>query len=232
MIDVRNMDCMDLFKELNDESIDLIVTDPPYLIQQHSSSGLHGIFETKKGDKKDLNCKLFKENAIPLEVYAKELFRVLKNGSHCYIMVNDYNLPNFLNTLQDVGFHYSKLLTWDKQNKIACPYYMNQCEYIIFLSKGNARKINDCGTSNLISINNMANKNNGHPTEKPVELMEIFIKNSSNVGDLILDPFVGVGATPIACKNLGRNFIGCELDKKYYDKTMERLNTSIEEFFV
>ena len=77
----------------------------------------------------------------------------------------------------------------------------------------------------------MQNKNNGHPTEKPVELMEILIKNSSKEGDLVLDPFVGVGATAIACQNLNRNFIGCEIDKKYYDTAMERLNSGLNDFF-
>ena len=78
----------------------------------------------------------------------------------------------------------------------------------------------------------MKNKNNDHPTEKPVELMEILIKNSSKEGDLVMDPFVGVGATALACQNLKRNFIGCEIDKKYYDTAMERLNSGLNNFFV
>ena len=61
--------------------------------------------------------------------------------------------------------------------------------------------------------------------------MEILIKNSSKEGDLVLDPFVGVGATALACQNLNRNFIGCEIDKKYYDTAMERLNSSLNDFF-
>jgi site-specific DNA-methyltransferase (adenine-specific) len=77
----------------------------------------------------------------------------------------------------------------------------------------------------------MENKNNDHPTEKPVELMEILIKNSSKEGDLVMDPFVGVGATALACQNLNRNFIGCEIDKKYYDTAMERLNSGLNDFF-
>lgn len=78
----------------------------------------------------------------------------------------------------------------------------------------------------------MKNKKNNHPTEKPVELMEILINNSSKEGDLVMDPFVGVCATALACQNLNRNFIGCEIDKKYYDTTMERLNSGLNYFFV
>lgn len=147
-------------------------------------------------------------------------------------MTNDVNLQNFLNVFTDVGFRFTKLIVWDKQNKITNMYYMNQVEYILFMTKGLAKKINNCGTSNLISINNVKNKLHGHPTEKPVELMEILIENSSNEGDLVLDPFVGVGATAIACKNLNRNFIGCELDKTFYDTTMERLKENNMDFFV
>jgi site-specific DNA-methyltransferase (adenine-specific) len=61
--------------------------------------------------------------------------------------------------------------------------------------------------------------------------MEILIKNSSKEGDLVMDPFVGVGATALACQNLNRNFIGCEIDKKYYDTAMERLNSGLNDFF-
>ena len=146
-------------------------------------------------------------------------------------MTNDVNLQNFLNVFTNVGFHFTKLLIWDKQNKITNQFYMNQVEYILFMSKGRTKQINYCGTSNLLSVNNIKNKTHNHPTEKPVELMEILIKNSTNEGDLVLDPFVGVGATPVACQNLKRNFIGCELDKVYYDTTMERLNEGVGEFF-
>ena len=181
---------------------------------------------------KKLNGKLFEHNEVDVNDYAGELYRVLKPDSHCYIMTNDSNLQNFLNVFTDVGFHFTKLIIWDKQNKIANPYYMQQVEYILFMSKGRTKQINNCGTSNLLSISNMANKNNDHPTEKPVELMEILIKNSSKEGDLVMDPFVGVGATALACQNLKRNFIGCEIDKKYYDTAMERLNSGLNNFFV
>ena len=181
---------------------------------------------------KKLNGKLFEHNEVDVNDYASELFRILKPDNHCYIMTNDFNLRNFLNVFTDVGFHFTKLIIWDKQNKIANPYYMQQVEYILFMSKGRTKQINNCGTSNLLSISNMKNKNNDHPTEKPVELMEILIKNSSKEGDLVMDPFVGVGATALACQNLKRNFIGCEIDKKYYDTAMERLNSGLNNFFV
>lgn len=231
MISLYNTDAIEWLKTLDNDSVDLIVTDPPYRVQQHGSSGLSGIFKTKTGAEKELNSKLFQHNEVEVTDYASELFRILKPDNHCYVMTNDYNLKNFLNVFAEVGFHFTKLIVWDKQNKIANPYYMQQVEYILFMSKGRTKQINNCGTSNLLSISNIQNKNNDHPTEKPVELMEILIKNSTKEGDLVLDPFVGVGATPLACQNLNRNFIGCEIDKKYYDTAMERLNSCLNDFF-
>lgn len=231
MISLYNTDAIEWLKTLDNDSVDLIVSDPPYRVTQHGHSGLGGIFKTKVGEDKKLNGKLFEHNEVDVNDYAGELYRVLKPDSHCYIMTNDRNLQNFMNVFTNIGFNFCKLLIWDKQNKITNQYYMNQVEYILFMYKGRNKQINNCGTSNLISVNNVKNKTHNHPTEKPVELMEILIKNSTNEGDLVLDPFVGVGATPVACQNLKRNFIGCELDKVYYDTTMERLNEGIGEFF-
>lgn len=232
MISLYNTDAIEWLKTLDNDSVDLIVSDPPYRVSQHGHSGLGGIFKTKVGEDKKLNGKLFEHNEVDVNDYAGELYRVLKPDSHCYIMTNDRNLQNFMNVFTNIGFNFCKLLIWDKQNKITNQYYMNQVEYILFMYKGRNKQINNCGTSNLISVNNVKNKTHNHPTEKPVELMEILIKNSTNEGDLVLDPFVGVGATPVACQNLKRNFIGCEIDKKYYDTTMERLNSDLNNFFV
>lgn len=231
MIQVYNTDAIEWLKTLDNDSVDLIVSDPPYRVTQHGHSGLGGIFKTKVGEDKKLNGKLFEHNEVDVNDYAGELYRVLKPDSHCYIMTNDRNLQNFMNVFTNIGFNFCKLLIWDKQNKITNQYYMNQVEYILFMYKGRNKQINNCGTSNLISVNNVKNKTHNHPTEKPVELMEILIKNSTNEGDLVLDPFVGVGSTPVACQNLKRNFMGCELDKVYFDTTMERLNEGIGEFF-
>ena len=77
------------------------------------------------------------------------------------------------------------------------------------------------GTKNILSVPNVRNRN--HPTAKPVELMQILIENSTEKGDTVLDPFVGGGATIIACMQSGRNFIGYEIDKEYFDRATERI---------
>ena len=95
------------------------------------------------------------------------------------------------------------------------------------LRKGAHKKINNCGDSDVIQVKNKKMKNSDgktiHDTEKPIELMECLIKNSSNIGDIIFDPFMGIGSTGIACKNTERNFIGCEIDENYFNMSVERL---------
>lgn len=161
-----------------------------------------------------------------------DFYRVLKDGTHCYIMINHINLIEMLNEATKVGFHFVKSLIWDKGNKICGRYYMNAFEYILFFRKGKDRPINNCGTSDILSvpIKKLKDKNghNLHDTEKPIELMEILVGNSTNEGETVLDPFMGIGSCGIASKKLNRNFIGCEIDKKYFDIAEQRINGTFE----
>lgn len=218
-------DCRVFLKNIGDNSIDLIVTDPPYKTTSRGNAGNSGGMLQKDINKKG---QVFTHNNIDCKEYAPEFFRVLKDGSHCYVMTNHVNLINMLDTFTDCGFHFIKSLIWDKGNKIMGQYYMSQFEYILFFRKGRGVKINNCGTSDILSIPNIKTKDsdgkNIHDTEKPVELMEILIANSSQKNETVLDPFVGVGATAIACKKLARKFIGFEIDKNYYDIARRRID--------
>lgn len=175
---------------------------------------------TKKG-------KIFENNDIDIEDYIHELYRVLKDNTHCYIMCNQVNLPHFLQVISNSKFKYIKCLIWDKGNKICGRYYMNCFEYIIMLRKGGERTINDCGTPDILSIPNRKTKGadgkNIHDSEKPVSLMSILIENSSNENEVILDPFMGSGSTGVACVNTNRNFIGIELNEEYFKIAEKRL---------
>jgi len=230
---IHNMDCLKLIKDLPDNSIDLIVTDPPYKVTargrgKEGTTTSGGMLEDK------LTCrgKIFKHNDIKPQQYIPEFYRLLKEGSHCYIMTNHINLLEILTVAKDCGFHFIKSLIWDKGNKIMSQLYMSQFEYILFFRKGKSKRINNCGTSDLINVPNKKTKGedgkNIHDTEKPIELMKILIENSSQEGEVVLDPFIGVGSTLIACKNANRNYIGFELDENYYNicqKRLEELNT-------
>lgn len=142
-------------------------------------------------------------------------------------MTNHINLIHMLNTFTNCGFHFIKSLIWDKGNKIMGQYYMSQFEYILFFRKGKGIKINNCGTSDILRVPNIKLKRddgtNFHDTEKPVELMKILIENSTKVGDVVLEPFMGIGSTCVASKQLGRDYIGCEIDKDYFEVCQKRL---------
>ena len=224
MIDLRQGDCLEVLKSMPSESIDLIVTDPPYKTTSRGNAGNSGGMLQKEINKKG---QVFNFNDIDCEKYASEFYRVLKYGSHCYIMTNHINLIHILNTFTANGFHFIKSLIWDKGNKIMGQYYMSQFEYILFFRKGKGIKINNCGTSDILSVPNKklkdTNGKNLHDTEKPVNLMKILIENSSAENELVLDPFMGIGSTGIACMNTNRNFIGIELDQKYFEIAKERI---------
>ena len=219
-----NDDVLNILPQIEDESIDLVVTDPPYKM---TARGNHGNTGGMLAKKITMNGNVFNHNDISIKEYASELYRILKDGSHCYIMTNHINLIEMLNTMTDVGFHFIKSLIWDKGNKIMGRFYMSQYEYILFFRKGKGVQINNCGTSDILSFPNKKLKgedgSNLHDTEKPVELMKVLIENSSKPNDIVLEPFMGIGSTVIACQELNRRYIGVELDNKYFEITKKRL---------
>lgn len=220
-------DCIKHLKTIPDNSIDLIITDPPYRTTPRGSSGTMGGYWKEPIAKKG---NIFNYNSIEFSEYIPEFYRVLKESTILYIMCNNSNLQNLLNVGTQSGFNFVKCLIWEKGNKICGRYYMGCYEYILLFRKGKDRPINNCSTPDILKvpINKLKDENgkNLHNTEKPVELMKILIENSSNVGDIILDPFMGIGATGIAAKELNRKFIGIELDEKYYNIAKNRIYNS------
>lgn len=248
-----NQDCLLGMQQLPSESIDLVVTDCPYRIigggcskdtnpggilnreyvkgadgktyyrdTKYVSNG--GIFDNAVADVRA--GKLFKYNDIDFSEWLPEVYRVLKDRTHCYIMVNGRNLAQLQIEAEKVGFIYQQTLVWKKDNVVMNKYYMNQLEFILMLRKGAAKNVNDMGISNCLSVPNIIGKGKDHhPTAKPVTLMEVLIKQSSNVGDIVLDPFAGGGSTLIAAKRCERKYIGFEIDEKYYNMAIKRLAT-------
>lgn len=228
-VSLFNCDCRELLSTINTNSIDCIVTDPPYKMTSRGGTGTTGGMLKKSIVNKG---KVFNFNSIKVKDYAPELFRVLKNGGHCYIMTNNVNLIEMLNVFTESGFHFIKSLIWDKQKKIMGTFYMSQFEYILFFRKGEGRKINNCGTPDILSIPISKTKddkgNNLHDTEKPVELMKILIENSTNEGETVLEPFAGIGSTLMACNQLNRNCIASEIDLNYAEIIKNRFTGSNE----
>lgn len=224
MIQLINDNAIEFMKTLQDNSIDLLVTDPPYKVTARGNAGnTGGMLQTKL----TMQGKIFKHNNIKPKDYIPEFYRILKDGSHCYIMTNHVNLQEMINVATESGFHFIKSLIWNKGNKIMGHYYMSQFEYILFFRKGKGKKINNCGTADIINVPNKKTKGedgkNLHDTEKPIELMKILIENSSQENELVLDPFMGIGSVAIACKRLNRECIGVEIDEHYYSIALNRI---------
>jgi site-specific DNA-methyltransferase (adenine-specific) len=226
-IEIQNIDAIELFKTISDNSIDLIVTDPPYPV---ISGGKNTNSGRPSGILKNNDGKIFKENNIHISKWIYECYRVLKDNSHLYIMINFLNLEEYMKEIRNAGFDIHSLLMWEKDNCTPSGWYMKNGEYVIFARKGKAKRIKNGGSKMIHRYKNPRNKI--HPTEKPVDLIQLYIENSSNEGDLVLDPFVGGGSCPLACKITNRNFIGSELDINYFTIAKDRINSyvSVDEF--
>lgn len=211
---------MNVLKNISDNSIDLVVTDPPYKVisggKSHKKGQPSGMLSKNDG-------KIFKYNNIKPEVWIPEVYRVLKEGTHCYIMTNTINLEDYLRIARECGFGLHNVLSWEKNNCTPSRWYMKNGEFTLFLRKGKAKAINNPGSKMIHSFDNIIG-NKVHPTEKPVELMKFYIENSSNVGDIVLDPFMGSNSTGRACRELDRKFIGIEIDDEYFKVDQEEMN--------
>jgi site-specific DNA-methyltransferase (adenine-specific) len=223
---IYNTNFKEGLKLIANNSIDLVVTDPPYkTITGGDSDGANS--ERPKGMLGG-NRKLFKhQNNIKISDWIPELYRVLKEGTHCYIFTNVLNLNEMLNESQKAGFKLHNLLVWEKNNCTPSQFYMKNCEYVLFLRKGKAKWVNNIGGSKTVhKFNNIIGKKL-HPTEKPVELLKYYILNSSNTNDLVFDPFIGSGSLAQACIEADRNFLGFEIDEEYYNIATNRINKII-----
>ena len=244
---ILNANCLDILKQMPDESVDLVCTDCPYrIISGGCATGTYGSLrpDAPKGvlfrgcgrcakkwetagqlDENYENVKsgkMFDNNDIKFDEWLPEIYRVLKNKTHCYIMVNGRNLAELQKQAEKVGFIYQQLLVWDKGNATPNKWYLQACEFILMLRKGGERWINNMGSKTILKVPNEIGEK-PHPTAKPIGLMEILIANSTNENDIVLEPFAGSGSTCIAAKRLKRRFIGIEIDEQFCEIANNRL---------
>lgn len=223
-----NEDCLNQIKNIQNHSIDLILTDPPYNIAKYSTGDIF------LPNRSPLNNSIATWDLVeinPIDFLA-EFKRILKPTGNIFIFTS-YNLLGKWHDVFDKEFDTFQYFIWHKTNptpKIYKNGFLNSCELIICLwNKGH--------TWNFTKQNEMHNffespicmrperlQNPKHPTQKPIKLLQHLIKIGSNEGDLVYDPFMGVGSTAIACLKLNRNFIGCEIDKSYFEATKNRIN--------
>lgn len=213
-MDIRlyNGDCLELMKDIPDGSVDLVLTDPPYGMdfQSHFRKEMY----SKIGNDKVLDW---------LESYVDECFRILKDNTAVYFFCSWHNVDIFKQAIEK-KFKIKNILIWEKNNTSMGDLkgsYAPKYEMIMFAHKGR-KLLNGFRYADVIKANRTGNK--VHPTEKPVDLLELFIKNSSDENEIVFDGFMGSGSCGVACINTNRNFIGIELDKGYFDIAEKRIN--------
>jgi site-specific DNA-methyltransferase (adenine-specific) len=221
---IYNEDCLVGMKGIPDNSIDLVITDPPYKLNKTTG----GLSITKFNEKWQGNLKASDKNAnimndIKFSDWLPDVYRVLKENSHCYIWINDKNLSDLQNEAEKVGFRLHNILVWKKNNCTPNKWYMKNCEFILFLHKGKSFPIHNLGDAQFFDCQNINGKDKLHPTQKPIDYLERLIINSSNENEIVFDPFMGSGTTAVACINTNRNFIGFELDPTYCEIAKDRI---------
>jgi len=227
------MDCLEFLKLIPDNSVDLVVTDPPYNISQKKDMKLDGRIIVKNFGDWDFNFD-------PEPVLA-ELRRVLKPNGQIYVFCGTLQIPQYMRIFQEKWF-FRNLLVWYKTNpppRLSKTNFLFANEYIIYAIKEKGKP--SLSTFNFSSQSTMHNTfvsgslqgrerlkgNDGraiHPTQKPLAILKKLIELSSKEGDVVLDPFMGIGSTAVACKELKRKFMGCELNPKYVEWAKIRLN--------
>src|SRR5574344_141407 len=228
---LKNGDAIQELSLISDCYFDMAVIDPPYILNK-TTGGISktGFVDKWQGNIKGSDRKVSIINDIKFEDWLPEVYRAMKDNSHCYIWTNDKNLSDLQVKAEKVGFRLHNILIWKKNNSTPNRWYMKNCEFILFLYKGKEKPIKDKGCSQFFEYKNKSGKDKLHPTEKPVDLIKELILNSSEEGDLVLDCFMGSGSTGVACVNTNRNFIGIELDEHYFEIAKERIeNTKIQE---
>lgn len=220
---------------IKDHSIDLILTDPPYNLGQHSTGNI------KMSWRKDFNNDIAdwdKTNFDPSD-WLDEFRRVLTPKGNIFAFTS-YNLLGKWHEVFDPIFDTFQFMVWHKTNpppKIYKSSFLNSCELIVCCwNKGHTwnftkqSEMHNFIETSICMGNERLKGKKQHPTQKPLKVLSHIINLASNVGDTVLDPFMGVGSTGVASINLNREFIGIEIDPDYFQSAKERMLTASSKF--
>ena len=204
---IHNMDCMDLLKATPDKFYDLAIVDPPYGIDVGNDARAGVKFRVAATKRTDYVKKDW-DKSVPTEEYFLELFRVSK---HQIIWGVNYYPYNFL---------AGGRIFWDKET---AENYSNSDGELAFCSKINSVKKFRYMWNGMLQGDMKNKEQRTHPTQKPIKLYEWLLTNYAKQGDKILDTHLGSGSHAIACNNLGFELTDCELDKDYYEASINRI---------
>lgn len=217
---IYNMDCLKGMREMPDNCVDLVVTDPPYVIET-SGAGIY-----KQADKqyvKELNDM---KDGFSTEVL-DELCRIMKKINIYFFCSQKQIIPLLDHFVKGKKRNWN-LLTWHKTNPVpACGNkYLTDTEFILFFREKGVKiygTFNTKFTYYVTPLNQIDKKKYGHPTIKPINIVKNLIVNSSLENGIVFDPFMGSGTTAVSAIECERNFIGYELDPDYYEICNQRI---------
>lgn len=217
---IQCIDCLEGLKELPDNSIDLLIADPPYGISKKLNCKGKRLGTTAKLDFEFGEWDKFNEEWIGISIPK------VKGWFISFCAKKDLGI--YWNALEKDGFIAVDALAWQKPDPLplnAKSRFLNAWEVAI-IGKKPGSTWNSNYQHNILKFQAPKGKNRIHPTQKPLELIEKLIELTTNKDDLVVDPFMGSGTTAAACKILKRNYIGFEIDKEYCKKAIERVGTT------
>jgi len=226
-ITLYNGDCLEFMANMQ-EKVDLILTDPPYLIlntQAGSKSKLSKSIQKMNTEIKNNNLV----NGFDYEKILNEFLRIGNNN--IYIWCNKAQIPIYFDFFCQKDFSFD-IIKWVKTN--AMPLfnnkYLSDTEYCLYFRKNSYCQPNsyeDASTLFLHQINQKDKQDWKHPTIKPLPIICKLIRNSSQENELVFDGFSGSGTTAVACIKNNRKFIGCELNNEYFDMACKRIENEL-----
>jgi len=216
-----------LLEDIDDEEVQCIFTDPPYnSMEKHRTIGT----TTRLKESKSSSNKWF--DTIPNKEFKdvfEEFYRVLETSCHLYVMADKDTAYTIKPIAEETGFTYWNSIVWNKEKVGMGYHYRRQHEFTLFFEKRvgrHNRQLNSKSISDVISYPSIPIKQRNHPAGKPPILAQICIANSTQVGDTVLDPFMGGGSTAIAAHTCDCDFIGCDIDRE----TVEEATKYIKNF--
>ena len=228
-ITLTNQSCFDFLKTTPDKSVDLVLIDPPYEVSRDTNfqSG-----EPKGADTDRFRVSMdfgeWDNNFTGLDLVIKECYRLLKDGGTLICFYDLWKLTTLKEYFELANFKQLRFIEWLKTNPVPLNsktnYLTNAREIAIVGVKKGKPTFNSEYDNGIYNYPICHDKNRFHPTQKPVALLEDLILKHSHKNDTVLDCFAGSGSTAVAAHNTNRNFIGCELSKEYFDKTLQRFD--------
>ncbi|WBA10341.1 DNA-methyltransferase [Salinivibrio kushneri] len=210
-------DAVNWLSTLADASVDLLVTDPPYeSLEKHRKIGTTTRLKVSQGSSNQW-FDIFPNERF--ESLLSEVYRVLKKNSHFYLFCDQETMFIIKPIAEKVGFKFWKPIVWDKVCIGMGYHYRARHEYILFFEKGK-RKLNNLSVPDILEYKRVYR---GYPTEKPVELLETLISQSSQKDELVVDPFFGSGSSLVAAVNLDRKYLGCDISESAHQHFRSRL---------